>query len=356
MTPHGPQRIRRREFLGMLTAAGIAACTSPIERVVAPASDRPTPTASPSAVASPSTRPASPAPHATRFTADARDAYPDAKQVAGRFVEALTAYTPRTQRRRVLRNAARHAVDAFDGEAVLGRASDLFVPDAQSVGRVVYPQLGGLTLGPGADRICVMVVVRQQLLRKRRGRERVTTEITRTVDVRLVKREGRWRVEDLADAGGAQVKSGRRVSQVARRVLDDPRIELPDSARWDILRGDIDERLLATMGELADVASYSVAVLKSGHPRNVFGTDLVSGHTMGRGVDIWKVAGQPVVLQRQGTKSPARRFTEAALRDLRVPELGSPWDLDGPPQPGKVRPSFTDAVHADHIHIAYKAA
>jgi hypothetical protein len=85
----------------------------------------------------------------------------------------------------------------------------------------------------------------------------------------------------------------------------------------------------------------------------VFGTDTISGHTLGRGCDIWQVAGQPVVRQRDRT-SDARRFTEQLLA-AGVPELGSPWDLDGPPVPGELRPSFTDAVHADHIHVAFKA-
>ncbi len=143
---------------------------------------------------------------------------------------------------------------------------------------------------------------------------------------------------------------------MAKQVLQDTRIELPDTARWDILRGDIDERLLRTMLDLAAVAPYAVAVLKTGHPKNVFATGRISGHTLGRGVDIWRVAGQPVVLQQPSKSSDAHAFTKAALDKLGVPELGSPWDLDGPPEPGELKPSFTDAVHADHIHVAFKAA
>ncbi|MPZ71919.1 MAG: hypothetical protein GEU74_01605 [Nitriliruptorales bacterium] len=269
----------------------------------------------------------------------------------------MTSYDPGTPPRRVLRRAAASADPEFDVDAVLRRSRALFVPDAFSAGRVVYPQLGGLTLGGSADRISVMVVVRQDLARTRKGSQPETSAVTRTVDVRLVNRDDQWLVEDVADSGGARVKMRRRrLSKRAGQVLDDQRIELPDSARWDILRGDIDNRLLATMVDLAEVAPYSVAVLKSGHPRNVFGTDRISGHTLGRGVDIWKVAGQPVVLQQPDKKSAAYAFTTAALEDFGVPELGSPWDLDGPPVRGERRPSFTDAVHADHIHIAFKAS
>ena len=217
----------------------------------------------------------------------------------------------------------------------------------------MYPQLGGLTFGPSLDRACVMVVVRQTLLLDT-GVESIAT---RTFDVRLINRDGRWRLENLADAGGTPVETpAASLPDAARLVLEDSRIELPDSARWDILRGDIDERLLETMRKLAAVAPYSVAVLRSGHPRNVFGTDRISAHTLGRGVDIWKLAARPIILQQPRTSSRAHGFAEAALNDFDVPELGSPWDLDGPPVPGKVRPSFTDAVHADHIHIAFKAA
>ena len=284
----------------------------------------------------------------------ADDAYPKAKRLAGRFVQALTTYDADSKPQQVFSSAARgHEDPDFDFDGALRRAAPLLVPRANSRGAIVYPQLGGLTLDPGTQRACVMVVVRQ-ILRDGNGNERT---VTRTVDVRLIRQGNRWRLEDLADAGGAPpVKTPKNLPGVARRVLAHTRIELPDSARWDIQRGDIDERLLTTMLDLAAVAPYSVTVLKRGHPRNVFGTDLISGHTEGRGVDIWRVAGKPVVLQQPSKKSEAHKLTAAALRKFGVPELGSPWDLDGPPVPGEVKPSFTDAVHADHIHVAFKAA
>ena len=340
----------------MLAAAG-AACT-PVVTV-----DRARPSgngrsATPVPVTPPPQTPGSPAPSEidTAFEPVAGDAYPNAKRLAGRFVEALTTYPRTAAPRRVLARAARKPDSDFDLSDVLRRTSKLVVPNTVSRGQVVYPQLGGLEVGGSVDRICVMVVVTQDMIRSHRRRGDIASTVTRTIDVRLVNRDDEWRVADVFDIGGATVADREdRVSAEARRVLDDARIELPDSARWDILRGDIDDRLLATMADLAEVAPYSVAVLKSGHPHNVFGTDRISGHTLGRGVDIWKVAGQPVVVQSKDKASPAYAFTTAALQDLKVPELGSPWDLDGPPQPGESRPSFTDAVHADHIHIAYKA-
>ena len=355
-------RFDRRAFLGLIAAAGGVACTQrfgsptvespsaaePAASPSAPPSASPAPAPSASASASPTA-----APGAVAFQPVAGDAYPNAKRVAGRFVEALTTFEVGAGPQAIVRAAAKGRKDRdFDLAGVVDRAAPLLVRDAASEGAVVYPQLGGLTLEPGRERAAVMVVVRQGLRDNSGG----TRTVTRTVDVRLINRDDRWRIEDLADAGGRPPRSAKSITKTAQRVLDDTRIELPDSARWDILRGDIDERLLETMLGLAAVAPYSVAVLKSGHPYNVFGTDLISGHTHGRGVDIWRVAGQPVVLQQPSKKSKAHALTASALRKFDVPELGSPWDLDGPPVEGELRPSFTDAVHADHIHVAFKAA
>ena len=349
-SPHA--RITRRAFLGIIAAAGASACTGPVFEVrrSAPPSVEPLP--SPTRI----TRDGSPnaATEAqTAFEPIDGETYPKAKRLASRFVEAITTYEPGTKPKQVLRRASAQADPLFVLDKALKTAGPLFLPGARSRGEIVYPQLGGLTFGSGPDRACVMVVVRQHLLDDN-GDERT---VTRTLDVRLINHDDEWRLEDLADAGPEPVdRPVDELTEPARKVLRDTRIELPDTARWDILSGDIDDRLLTTMLDMAAVAPYSVAVLKTGHPKNVFGTDLVSGHTLGRGVDVWRVAGQPVVLQQPSEQSEAHAFTSTLLEDLKVPELGSPWDLDGPPEPGKTRPSFTDAVHADHIHVAFKPA
>jgi hypothetical protein len=332
----------------------VSACTGPIVEVRRPSELR----------SREPLRPVEPSPEPTRTevaseAAVARyepfkgETYPNAKRLAGRFIETLMTYDAGEKPRRVLGRATRRADRAFPTDAVARVIRPLFVPGAESRGEVVYPQLGGLAFGSGGDRACVMVVANQHL----RLDSGDTRTISRTVDVRLVSRDDEWLLEDLVDVGPEPVRRpAANLPEVARQVLNDTRIELPDTARWDILAGDIDERLLKTMLDLAAVAAYSVAVLKTGHPKNVFATDRISGHTLGRGVDIWRIAGEPVVLQQPDEDSQAHGFTAAALEDLDVPELGSPWDLDGPPEPGKVKPSFTDAVHADHIHVAFKAA
>ena len=337
----------------MLAAAGAAACTPTVRsarprepRVTVAAPVAPPETPSPSASAPPTAAP-------VLYEPVAGETYPNAKRLAGRFVQALTTYDENTRGRDVVGHAARRPDLDFDGALVRDQARPLLHAGARSAGAVVYAQLGGLAVGVTPARASVMVVVRQHLTRDSGEDETVT----RTVDVRLINRDDQWRVEALADAGGQPTpRRDRRLSAAARAVLDDARIELPDSARWDIHAGMIDQRLLRTMRDMARLFPYAVTVLRSGHPRNVFGTDLVSGHTLGRGVDIWRVAGQPVVLQRHSKTSEAHRLTRALLDELEVPELGSPWDLDGPPTPGTDKPSFTDAVHADNIHVAFKAA
>ena len=159
-----------------------------------------------------------------------------------------------------------------------------------SRGAIVYPQLGGLT----ADAASVMVVVTQELGTGRSP----TSVVTRTLDIRLVKSDGEWAFDHLDDVGGDEVNRPRRLSAAARRVLEDPRIHLPDSARWDIHRGHVSEQLLIVMADLAEVAEYGVTVLSSGHPDHIFGTKRVSNHTVGRAVDVYLIEDETVVASR----------------------------------------------------------
>jgi hypothetical protein len=337
----------------MLTAAGAIACTPAVRTARPESSQAPVPrsTAPRSPRVTPPTEP--PPSELALYEPAAGDTYRNAKRVAGRFAQALATYPEGRPIREIVGEAARRADAAFEIAHTVEQARPLVLDGARSTGEVVYAQLGGLAVDTTPARASVMVVVRQHLT----GQTGEDATVTRTVDVRLINRGDQWRLEALADPGGQPVqRRDGRLSPVARAVLDDDRIELPDSARWDIHAGRIDQRLLRTMRDMASLFPYAVTVLRSGHPHNVFGTDLVSGHTLGRGVDIWRVAGQPVVLQGDSKGSPAYRLTQTLLEDLDVPELGSPWDLDGPPVPGTLKPSFTNAVHADHIHVAFKAA
>ena len=222
--------------------------------------------------------------------------------------------------------------------AVMEASAALLVPTAASAIDIVYPQLGGLT----DTEASVMVVFRQRLLEG--GQER---SVTRTADVRLQLTPTGWSVSTIASLGGDPVAPGPQ-SPSAQAVLSSERIDLPDSARWDIQAGRLDDRVLQLLDRLDDQNTISVTVLSSGHPHNVFATDLVSNHSVGRGVDVWAVNGIPVVSQR-GPTSPVRDLVEQLLEEG-VTELGSPWDLDGP---GRSR-SFTNTVHQDHLHLAFQ--
>lgn len=278
------------------------------------------------------------------YEPDPEDVYVNAKRLGGRVAQGLVTYAAGEALEDIVRRAATAPAPDLNGAGVAAKATPLFDPEATSAGEVVYAQLGGLHPAAAPTAASVMVVVEQR---------RVTDDgdqidHTRTVDVRLRLVDGDWRFDDLGDVGGAPVEAPPDLSDAARAVLDDERIDLPDSARWDIHRGDIDDRLLLTMREMAEIASYRVCCLKSGHPINVFGSSTVSNHAEGRGVDVWEVDGQPVVRQQPQPDSAAHAFTRAIFDAGIVPELGGPWAFD--PPGGR---SFENDVHRDHIHVAF---
>ncbi len=122
---------------------------------------------------------------------------------------------------------------------------------------------------------------------------------------------------------------------------------MPDSARLDILAGRVSPILLDLMADMADQTPYAVAVLATGHPHNVFETDRISDHTVGRAIDIIRV-GDRLVIDDRGMTSATLDLIDWLYYRPDVRQIGSPWDLDGTTS----RRSFTDAVHQDHIHIA----
>lgn len=265
----------------------------------------------------------------------AGEVLPNAKTLAARTVQALTTYpfgegSVEAARQRLV--AAGLPPQVADG------AGALLVPEVASAGEIVYPQLAGLT----GDAAAVMVVVRQERAGVA-GRETVT----RTVDVRLRLVGGEWAVEAVASTGGDPVEQPDDVAPAVGAVVAGERIDLPDSARWDLLRGTTDPRVVDLLARLARERRISVTVLASGHPLNVFETDRISNHTAGRGVDIWAFDGVPVVEQR-GPDSPLRALVQQLAREG-VTEIGSPFDLDGR---GGVQ--FTNTVHLDHLHLAYR--
>ncbi len=213
-------------------------------------------------------------------------------------------------------------------------------PGMWSRGTVEYAQLGGHLDG----RISIMVVVRQDVGAD--GSAVPERTETRTVDVRLVRAEsGAWELEDVASAGGLPVERPADLAPLAASVVDDPRIDLPDSAIWDIYSGHTDHVLLEMLLDLAARAPYSVVVLHTGHPHHVFGTPRLSNHTVGRAVDIYEVDSELVIDAHDVTSSTyAVSEWVVSRRDIR--EFGSPWRFED-----AVAHTFTNQVHHDHIHI-----
>jgi len=258
-----------------------------------------------------------------------------------------------TNAKRVAARAAQRAVTYRRG-ATAGEVADSIGPSAagqdalanaiapviesgmRSAGEVVYPQMSGVT----PTSFGAMVVVRQTL-QDAEGEKR---SVTRVLDVRLRRSGGPWSLERIASVGGAREQRPDSLSEAAEAILDNDNIVLPDSARWDIFRGEVDEMLLRALDEAAAERELSVAVLSSGHPPNVWQTDKVSAHTDGFAADIWAVDGRAVIRQRE-RGSPAFELASTLVAGG-AQQLGSPWVLG----PGAPR-SFTDAVHQDHLHV-----
>lgn len=261
------------------------------------------------------------------------EGYSNGKRLAAEVAQRATTYargsTPRSVAGRIGPSAA--GVGAL--AAAIEPALD---PESQSSGTVVYPQLSGVT----PTSLGAMVAVRQTLVDADGARR----SVTRVLDVRLRRSGGPWSLDRIGGVGGSPPAQEAPASPAAAGVLDNPRITLTDSARWDILRGDVDEGLLQALSDAASEYRLGVGVIDSGHPLNVWATSTPSAHSVGRAVDIYAVDGRPVIEQTQ-EGSPAFRFTSDLIAGGAA-QVGSPWVLGaGGSQ------SFTDEVHQDHIHL-----
>lgn len=271
-----------------------------------------------------------PFPSAAPYTPTSGEPAADARVQASALVQALTTYEVGGG----TLEAARMRLEAAGFDPALATGSEgLLVPTAQSAGDIVYPQLGGLT----DTQSSVMVVVRQRL--REDGGDRA---ITRTLDVRL-DLAGAWRPTTIASFGGAPPAEPVALSATAQRVLEAPNLWLPDTARWDVQSGAVDDRVLAALLHLSESHEVQVAVLATGHPYEVFGEGSVSNHSEGRAVDVWGIDGSPLIAQRD---DPGIQQLVQGLLDTGVEELGAPWQLNG-------AGAFSNALHQDHVHIAF---
>ena len=209
-----------------------------------------------------------------------------------------------------------------------------------SRGTVEYAQLGGHLNG----KISLIVVVEQALGVEGNGvPERIEK---RTMDIRLARGEtGAWEFEAVASAGGEPIERPADLSPLAAAVVDNPRIDLPDTGIWDIYHGWIDPATLSVMHDIAAVTPYSVVVLQTGHSYNVFETNRVSNHSVGRAVDIYKLETE-LVIDAHDERSQFYSLSEWLVTRDDLKEFGSPWRF-----PDAVVHTFTNEVHHDHLHI-----
>lgn len=265
----------------------------------------------------------------------AAEEYPNGKRVAARIAQRALTFDDDATPRSVAQSLGASAAGLQATTRVL---EEVVEPGTRSSAEVLYPQLSGLT----ATTLGAMVVVRQDI----ETADGETSSITRVVDVRLRRSGGPWSLDQVASFGGPATPEPGSLNSPARNVLGNPRIELPESARWDIYRGGVDPALLEVLAEAAQERELSVTVLDSGHPPNVWQTTRPSAHSTGFAVDIWAVDGVPVIEQR-GTGSPAYELA-ASLAAGGAAQLGSPWGLG--------TQGFTDEVHQDHIHLQQSSA
>lgn len=261
----------------------------------------------------------------------ANETHPNAKRLASQIALALTTYADGETEADIAGRLG------FAGQHAVELAPLLYVPGTWSEGRIIYPQLGGLT----DTRISVMVVTEQLV-----GTDTGLQAFVRTLDIRLVMSNGIWRFDRLASTGVTPVMPPTMLSAEALAVVNDPRIEMPDSARWDIFSGQISDKLLRLMARLADITPYGVVTLSEGHPYEVFGTDRQSDHTRGRAVDIYRI-GENLVIDEQAQGTATYEVVRWLYDQPELSQVGSPWDIDG-----SDRRSFTDRVHLDHLHVA----
>jgi soluble lytic murein transglycosylase-like protein len=150
---------------------------------------------------------------------------------------------------------------------------------------------------------------------------------------------------EAPEVEGGVVRGSQR--ELARRVLDDPGIDIYPGGRQDIERGIIDKRILGALLYLRRGGlEVTVSCLRSGHSFYTAGGN-VSAHSFGAAVDISAFNGQPVV----GNQGPGS-LTEQAIKLL--------MRLDGEARPAQLislmslgGPSFAMGDHDDHLHVGY---
>ncbi|MBA2517005.1 MAG: lytic murein transglycosylase [Solirubrobacterales bacterium] len=138
--------------------------------------------------------------------------------------------------------------------------------------------------------------------------------------------------------------------ELAQRVAANPRIELYECGRRDVLTGQIDRRVLATLEYLAASGlKPTVTSLRCGHGY-LTASGNVSHHSSGNAVDIAKVNGIPIQ-GHQGAGSITELTIQRLLTlqgSLQADQIISLMTFDGADN------TLAMADHADHIHVGWR--
>ena len=299
------------------------------------ASDEPSQPAepAPSGAAVAEQRAPSQPPTVERWVAGQGEEQAEAKEFAARVAQTALRYRRGSSAQEVAEQVARLGGPTTELARILDGAVR---PGWRSWARVVYPQLSGL----GVDTVGTMVVVDQTV----ESPEGDRTTYRRVLDIRLRRGEEGYALEQLGSIGGDPQQRPGDLSPIEAQAVSDPRIDLSDSARWDIYKGNVDQGLLTAIVALAERHRIAIGPMISGHPLNVWETDRISAHSQGLAADIYAVDGKLVADQR-GPETPANQVAAELLQRGAV-QVGSPV-----PMVESGGRSFSDGVHQDHVHV-----
>ena len=157
-----------------------------------------------------------------------------------------------------------------------------------------------------------------------------------------------WYVTKVLEQATAYEAAPPLGSGNALALVHHPNLSLTPGARKDLIDGVIDQRVVDFLAWAVERHTISVSVLKTGHSKFVSGSDRISNHWYGRGLDIYAVDGEIVT---PGSRAARNLATEAIGLPApgRPSEIGLPWaDLAG--EPGV----FSDASHQNHLHFGWR--
>jgi murein DD-endopeptidase MepM/ murein hydrolase activator NlpD len=138
---------------------------------------------------------------------------------------------------------------------------------------------------------------------------------------------------------------------LAQRVVADPRIQVYDCGRRDVLTGQIDRRVLATLAFLAASGLRpTVTSLRCGHSY-LTASGNVSEHSSGNAVDIAAVNGITISPGTQGAGSITETTIQRLLTlqgTLKPHQIISLMKFEGTDN------TFAMSDHDDHIHVGFQ--